>query len=150
MTSRTTTSPEETSAFGRELAATLHRGDVVALVGDLGSGKTQFVKGVCSVFDVRTPVTSPTFVLLNRYDARDATYREFQIYHLDLYRVRGLNEIYDLGYEEIVNGDGICLVEWAEVLDGLLPPRRTEVRFRHGERETLRHIDIERFPPEDR
>jgi tRNA threonylcarbamoyladenosine biosynthesis protein TsaE len=148
MSVRITTTPEETTTLGREFAAGLRRGDVVALFGELGSGKTQFVKGVCDAFAVRIPVTSPTFVLLNRYDGRDAGGDELLVYHLDLYRIRSAGEIYDLGYEEILNGNGLCLIEWAETLGELLPGRRFDVRLSHGDRETERQIVIERVPAE--
>jgi len=146
MISRLTTSPEETIALGREFATRLRRGDVVALFGELGSGKTQFVKGVCEAFNVRIAVTSPTFVLMNRYDGRDTAGEELLVYHLDLYRIRSAAEIYDIGYEEILNGDGICIIEWAEVLGDLLPPRRHEVQFRYGDRENERHIEVGHVP----
>jgi len=138
----TTMSEEQTQAVARELAATLTRGDVVALTGDLGTGKTRFVRGVCSAFGIES-VSSPTFVLLNRYTGADASGAELLVYHLDLYRISSLTEIYDLGYEEVIGGDGICLIEWAEVLDGLLPPRRYDVHLEYGERETERTIRID-------
>lgn len=142
MTEHTTTSSEQTLAVGRALAKELHRGDVVALFGDLGSGKTHFVKGVCEAFQVKTPVTSPSFVVLNRYEGQDVAGAEILIHHLDLYRIRSAHEIYDLGYEEILSGDGICLIEWAEYLGELLPRRRREVRLTYGKEETTRHLRI--------
>jgi tRNA threonylcarbamoyladenosine biosynthesis protein TsaE len=93
-----TTSVEETIALGRSFARSLKRGDVVALVGELGSGKTQFVKGVCEGLNVRSTVTSPTFVVLNRYEGRDEIGNELLVHHLDLYRIRSTQELYDLGY----------------------------------------------------
>ena len=137
-----TTSAEETIAFARTFAGNLRRGDVVALYGDLGSGKTQFVKGVCQAFKVRTPATSPSFVILNRYDGTDENGNELLMYHFDLYRVKSVAEMYDLGYEEFLKSDGICLIEWAEMLGELLPKQRHDVRFFLGTEENERQIEI--------
>jgi len=139
---RTTASTEETISYAGAFANGLQRGDIVALYGDLGSGKTQFVKGVCLAFKARTPATSPSFVILNRYDGVDKNENEIFMYHFDLYRVKSLAELYDLGYEELLNGDGICLVEWAERLSDLLPARRYDVRLSLGAGENERLIEI--------
>jgi tRNA threonylcarbamoyladenosine biosynthesis protein TsaE len=140
--SRTTISAEETVAYARMFAGRLQRGDIVTLFGDLGSGKTQFVKGVCQAFKTLTPATSPSFVILNRYNGTDEQKRELLLYHFDLYRVKSLAEIYDLGYEEFLQGDGVCLIEWAEMLGELLPKRRHDVRFSLGSNENERRIEI--------
>jgi len=139
---RTTTSAEETIAFARAFGRRLRRGDVVTLFGDLGSGKTQFVKGVCQVFKTLTPATSPSFVILNRYNGTDECKSELLLYHFDLYRIKSLAEIYDLGYEEFLQSDGVCLIEWAEMLGQLLPKQRYDVRFSLGADENERHIEI--------
>ena len=139
---RTTTSAEETIALARAFADRLRRGDVVTLFGDLGSGKTQFVKGVCQAFKTLTVATSPSFVILNRYDGMDERKNEILLYHFDLYRVKSLAEIYDLGYEEFLQSDGVCLIEWAEMLGELLPKQRYDVRFSLGTGENERCIEI--------
>jgi tRNA threonylcarbamoyladenosine biosynthesis protein TsaE len=138
----TTTSTEETISLAGAFAGNLRRGNVVALYGDLGSGKTQFVKGVCRTFKAHTPATSPSFVILNRYDGADKSGNELLMYHFDLYRIKSLTELYDLGYEEFLRGDGICLVEWAEMLGDLLPERRYDVRLSVGANENERRIEI--------
>jgi tRNA threonylcarbamoyladenosine biosynthesis protein TsaE len=138
----TTTSAEGTISLAGAFAGNLLRGDVVALYGDLGSGKTQFVKGVCRTFKVRTPATSPSFVILNRYDGVDKSGNELLMYHFDLYRVKSHAELYDLGYEEFLHGDGICLIEWAEMLGDLLPDRRYDVRLSAGADENERRIEM--------
>lgn len=144
MTRKTVThSEEETRTFARSFAVELRRGDVIALSGELGAGKTQFVKGVCEAFGVHEPVTSPTFVILNRYDGKDSAGAEMLLYHLDLYRVKSLEEIYDIGYEEFFYGDGIAMIEWSELLGDLLPARRYDVRLSLGESETERVIEIQ-------
>ena len=138
----TTTSTEGTISLASAFAGNLRRGDVVALYGDLGSGKTQFVKGICRTFMAHTPATSPSFVILNRYDGVDRSGNELLMYHFDLYRIKSLTELYDLGYEEFIRGDGICLVEWAEMLGDLLPEQRYDVRLLVGADENERRIEI--------
>lgn len=139
------TSEQQTREAARSMAPLLRRGDVVALYGELGAGKTQFVKGLCEAFQVRDPVTSPTFVILNRYSGVDGQKKEILLFHLDLYRVGSAEEIYDLGYEEYLFGDGISVVEWAERLASLLPPRRYDVKIEFGEGGNDRRISIERI-----
>jgi tRNA threonylcarbamoyladenosine biosynthesis protein TsaE len=139
-----TRSTEETRQVAKEFAGTLQRGDIVALVGDLGAGKTQFVKGVCEALLVSSPVASPTFVLLHRYLGKDPFGMELIIYHLDLYRIASTSEILDLGYEELFYGKGICLVEWADRLGDLLPDPRIDVRIMLGATEEERDIVITR------
>lgn len=143
MTQRLTSRSEaQTLEIARLFAASLRRGDVVALSGELGAGKTQFVKGVCRHFGVRELVASPTFILLNRYSGTDESGRELLFYHLDLYRVKSLDEVYDLGFEEFSSGDGICLIEWAEQMTQLLPAHRYDILLEHGSSEFERFISI--------
>ena len=142
-----TGSEAETRRLAADMARELRRGDLVALFGELGTGKTQFVKGVCEEFHVGSHVSSPTFVILNRYEGRDREGRELLVYHLDLYRIALIEEIFDLGYEEFLNGDGVCLVEWGERLAGLLPGRRFDVRLSYGGAENERVIEIEAHEP---
>ena len=137
-----TMSGQETQAMASTFAERLRRGDIVALCGELGSGKTQFAKGICNFFGVNEPVTSPTFVLLNRYSGKDAGGRELLIFHFDLYRIKSRSEIYDLGYEEFFSQDGICLIEWAEQLADLMPPHRWDVKLSLGKTEDERIIEI--------
>ena len=103
--------------FGR----TLGPGDVVALVGDLGAGKTVFAKGIASALGVKEAVSSPTFVLIHEYAG------SLPLYHMDLYRLAGEREILDIGVEEYFYGDGVSLVEWAEKLGPRLPGHATVV-----------------------
>jgi tRNA threonylcarbamoyladenosine biosynthesis protein TsaE len=139
-----TFSEEETLQLARSFARSLERGDIVALWGELGTGKTRFVKGVCEAFGADHHVSSPSFVILNRYQGKGKDDRELFVYHLDLYRVRSVEEIYDLGYEEFIYGDGITLVEWADQLADLLPSRRYDVRLQYGREDSERRISIER------
>jgi tRNA threonylcarbamoyladenosine biosynthesis protein TsaE len=116
---------EETRTIAAEFARTLAPGDVVALEGELGAGKTVFAKGVASALGVSAEVTSPTFTLIQEYRGRLA------LYHMDLYRLRDIREILDIGAEEFLYGDGVCIVEWAEKLENLLPARAVVVEIRH-------------------
>ena len=118
-----TTSAEETEAAGARLAAGLRPGDVVALVGELGAGKTCFIQGLVRGLGATTRATSPTFVLINQYRGR------LPIYHVDAYRTESLVELVDLGVSELLDGEGVTVVEWADKLLPLLPPRTIEVRI---------------------
>lgn len=116
---------EETRALARGFARTLEPGAVVALVGDLGAGKTVFAKGVAAELGVDGEVTSPTFTLIQQYRG------SLPLYHMDLYRLRGIREILDIGAEDYLYGDGVCVVEWAEKLGDRLPARAVVVAIRH-------------------
>jgi len=111
-----TTSSEETWRIGRELADSLKKGDVVALVGLLGAGKTVMVKGICDGLGYSGVVSSPTFNLINVYSGKS------EIYHFDCYRLESVSELEDIGYEEyFYSGNGISLVEWADKVKTAIP-----------------------------
>lgn len=131
----------ETLDIAARFAARLRPGDVVALTGDLGAGKTVFVRGVAAALGARETVTSPTFTLIHEY--RGA----LPVYHMDLYRLASEREVTDIGVEEYFYGDGICLVEWAEKFAGLLPNDAIRVTIRRGGG-TSREIEI-RTPREE-
>ncbi len=118
-------SPKETRRIAATLAKNLKGGSVVALFGELGSGKTTFVKGMCRALNVRDDVTSPTFTLIQEYSGT------IPIYHFDFYRIEEPAEMLQLGCEEYFYGDGICLIEWPERIIDYLPENRTEVRLTH-------------------
>lgn len=107
--------PETTAALGERLGRTLGAGAVVALTGELGAGKTCFVQGLVRGLGATTRATSPTFVLVNEYRGR------VPVHHVDLYRVERVAEIEQLGVPELLGGDGVTLVEWADKLGALLP-----------------------------
>jgi len=136
--------------YAVSFAANLRRNEVVALIGELGSGKTQFVKGVCQYFQVHSVVSSPTFVMLHRYQGRGENGDELLVFHFDLYRIKSSSEMLELGYEEFFHSDGICLIEWADKLHQLTPHDRTEIKFSYGSGENERLIEVRRFPKRDR
>jgi tRNA threonylcarbamoyladenosine biosynthesis protein TsaE len=122
-TRRTAVTPEETAAAGEALGRTLGASDVVALYGELGAGKTCFVQGLVRGLDVAAHATSPTFVLVNEYRGR------LPVHHVDAYRTSSLTELMDLGVLDLIGGDGVTLVEWADKAEALLPERTVRVRI---------------------
>jgi len=128
VTELVTLSAEETHALGAALGQILAAGDFIALIGDLGAGKTHFVKGVAAGLGVPDddPVTSPTYTLLNIYPGR------IPLYHFDLYRLASAEQVDDLGFAEYFSGDGVCLVEWAERLGYILPSEHLSINFFHS------------------
>ena len=116
-----THSAEETREAGERLARTLGPGDVVALAGELGAGKTCFVQGLARGLGASTWPTSPTFILVNEYRA------DLPIHHVDAYRVAGPAEMVDVGLLELIDGDGVTVIEWADKVAALLPERTIHV-----------------------
>ena len=110
-------SPEQTAAAGAECASEAKPGDVVALSGDLGAGKTQFVKGFLEGVGSNAEVTSPTFTLVHEYGGG-----QLPVYHFDFYRLESADEVARLGFDEYLFGDGVCIIEWADSFPELLPP----------------------------
>jgi tRNA threonylcarbamoyladenosine biosynthesis protein TsaE len=135
----TSRSPEETQAAGADLGLTLGPGDVVGLCGALGVGKTCFVQGVARALGVPIRPLSPTFTLVNEYRGRRP------VYHVDAYRTESLAELLDLGLDEYFDGEGVTLVEWADKLLPLLPPRAICVRI-EGVGDEPRTITVRRPP----
>jgi tRNA threonylcarbamoyladenosine biosynthesis protein TsaE len=115
----------ETEALGRRLAAHLFPGAVIALIGPLGAGKTNLVRAIAMGLDIPNPavVNSPTFVLIQEYDAR------LPIYHFDAYRLQKEADFAELGVHEYFQGNGVCLIEWADKAPGCLPAERLEIRI---------------------
>ena len=131
-------SAAQTVALGERLGALMKEGDFIALTGELGSGKTQFARGVAAGIgvDPAVPVTSPTYTLMNIYHGR------LLLYHFDLYRLAGDQDVADLGFEEYFYGTGVCLVEWPERLGCLLPEERLTVLFSYLD-DNSRNISFE-------
>lgn len=106
---------EETKKLGFDLAQSAKPGDIYCMKGDLGVGKTVFTKGFAEGLGITDHITSPTFNIVNEY------YGKMPFYHFDVYRIGDPDEMYDIGYEEYFYGEGVCLVEWAELIEEILP-----------------------------
>ncbi len=133
-----TYSPEETQGLAAELAAGLSAGGVVALYGDLGVGKTCFVQGLAAALGIMGPVISPTYMLIGEYEGR------LPLNHIDLYRLSGPQEALGIGLEEVLEGDGITVIEWAERAGGLLPPDVLHILIKADRSTGVRTIRIYR------
>jgi tRNA threonylcarbamoyladenosine biosynthesis protein TsaE len=126
----------ETQRLGTRLAAVLRPGDVVLLVGELGTGKTCFAQGLALGMGIEVQVTSPTFTLLREYPG------ELPLYHLDAYRLEGPADLFDMGMEEYMEGDGVLLVEWADRARGFFDVDHLEIVFEFGVGDDERRISI--------
>ena len=114
--------PEETFEVGRKIGMNAKPGQIYTLTGDLGVGKTVFTQGVAAVLGITEPVNSPTFTIIQEYeDGR------LPFYHFDVYRIGDLEEMEEIGYDDYFFGQGICLIEWAELIEEILPEKRIEV-----------------------
>lgn len=137
-----TQSAAQTSQLAEKLAAKLKVGAVLALWGELGSGKTQFVKGLARAFGVKTFVISPTFILSRAYPYKKHG-RKFILHHFDLYRLGKTRDILNLGVPEILSGqNSTVVVEWPQKIKGLLPKKTNSIFFRHGKKANERKICI--------
>lgn len=134
-----TFSQEETRDAGRRMALKLKPGAVVCLVGDLGAGKTVFTQGIAEGLGIDEPVCSPTFTLIQEY--RDG---RIPLYHFDVYRIDGPWDMDDLGYEEYFYGDGVCLVEWGNLIEELLPENTIYINIERDNSKGFdyRHITV--------
>ncbi len=133
-----TRTPDETERVGAELAATLSAGDVVGLVGELGSGKTCFVRGLARGLGAKGYIKSPSFTIVNVYEGG-----RLILYHIDLYRIGTEDEFYGAGIDEFLNSKGVSVIEWADRVPGLLADCTVVVRFSHVS-EGERRLEIER------
>ena len=118
-----TASAEETREVGAAIGALLQPGDVVSLTGDLGAGKTTLVQGAAGALKVEEAVASPTFVLVREYRGT------FRVYHVDVYRLDRLQDVIDLGFEDVLDGSGVVFIEWGDAVEALLPRSYLEVEL---------------------
>ena len=132
-----TESPEETQALGEKLGQTLKQGDVIALIGDLGTGKTCLTQGIARGVGIAPDeiVSSPSYILINEYNGT------VPIYHIDLYRLENSEEIAELGLSEYVEGDGICIIEWAERMAEVLPDSCIKIHITLADANALHTTD---------
>lgn len=118
-----TNSFEETVALGIKLGSILKPGDVICLSGDLGTGKTALTNGIAKALDINSYITSPTFTLVNEYQGK------YPLYHFDVYRIGDPEEMFDIGFDEYINSDGITIIEWGELISDILPQDIIKVRI---------------------
>lgn len=136
----TTKNESETINLGVKIASSLKNGDVIALYGDLGSGKTRLVKGICLGLDVKQMVNSPTFIIVNEYNST----KFHNIFHFDLYRLKSEEEILAMGFDDYMKNRGIVIIEWPEHAERLLPPGTIKIHISHSvEIENERWIRLE-------
>jgi tRNA threonylcarbamoyladenosine biosynthesis protein TsaE len=134
---------EETFQLGVDFCGRLNPGDIVAFYGDLGAGKTEFIKGVCQGMNVDEIVSSPTYTIVNQYVGEDRNERPIDIYHVDLYRIENAKELIEVGLADLLADTGsIKLIEWAENADSILPPLRYDIYFVTLDDENSRRIEI--------
>lgn len=133
-------SEKETIEAGKEFAKSLKPGSILGLKGDLGTGKTQFVKGICEYFCVENVVNSPTFMIVNEYCGKVNKESEIKIYHFDLYRLKSSAELEVIGFEEYLNSDAIVLIEWPGIAEEYLRNKIESVFFEYGEKPEERTI----------
>ena len=119
-----TNSPKETRELGEKLAGRLQPGDTVLLYGDLGAGKSELTRGIAKGLGVKETVTSPSFTILNVYESGRCP-----LYHFDWYRLESAEELYELGMDEYLGGDGIAVVEWPERCPEAIPEKYTAIRL---------------------
>ena len=117
-------SPDETQAFAADMAKRLKAGDVLCLYGDLGAGKTAFVQGLAKGLGIDEPITSPTFTIVNEYEGR------LPLYHFDVYRIADSDEMYEVGFDEYVYGEGVSVIEWPQLIADILPDKRYDIEIK--------------------
>ena len=135
----TSISPEDTENLGEYIGNVVKKGYVICLTGDLGVGKTEFVKGLARGLKVMDYITSPTFIIVNQYEGR------IPLYHFDVYRIENVSEMDEIGYEEYFYGDGVCVIEWANLIEDIIPKENIGVHISKDIEmgENFRNISIE-------
>jgi len=130
---------EETVEFGMRLGARLGSGDIICLSGDLGTGKTALTNGIAKSLGIDSYITSPTFTIVNEYEGR------LPLYHFDVYRISDPDEMFDIGFEEYISGDGITIIEWGEQIAEILPKEIIRINIKKNIEKgfNVREISIE-------
>ena len=133
----TTNNEKETLNFGKKLGSFLKKGDTVVLSGDLGSGKTKLTEGILTYYGLEDEISSPTFTIVNEYIKDD-----IKLFHFDVYRLEDSSEFYAIGGEEYFE-NGICIIEWGEIIEDALPKEYIHIRFERDESDdNLRVLNI--------
>lgn len=115
----------KTKEIGYKLGSLLTPGSVICLIGDLGAGKTTMTQSLAKALEVNDYITSPTFTIVNEYEGK------MPLYHFDVYRIGSSDEMYDIGYEEYINGEGVCIIEWANLIDDILPDEYLYIELKY-------------------
>ncbi|NLK87889.1 MAG: tRNA (adenosine(37)-N6)-threonylcarbamoyltransferase complex ATPase subunit type 1 TsaE [Clostridiaceae bacterium] len=121
----------ETAELGKKLGRILQKGDDVCLTGELGTGKTALTGGIAAGLEIGGYITSPTFTIVNEYEGR------LPLYHFDVYRIGGPEEMFDTGYDEYIGGDGVTVIEWADIIKEILPEERIEINIEKDDRDDM-------------
>ncbi len=131
-------SVDDLSQVAQDIVELTKKVKIVAFYGPMGAGKTTLIKKICHLFGVKDEVNSPTFALVNEYKDADSK----PIYHFDFYRIKKLEEVFDIGYEDYFYSGHICLLEWPQMIENLMPDEFVKVEIKLGEKETERLIDV--------
>lgn len=137
-----TFSPQETFELGKKIGEEACPGDVYTLIGDLGAGKTLLTQGVAAGLGITEPVSSPTFTILQVYEEG-----RLPFYHFDVYRIGDESEMDEIGSDEYFYGDGVCFIEWADIIKGIIPKRHTRIEIKKNPEKGFdyREITITKF-----
>ena len=133
-----THSADETTALGYKIGKKLKKGDIIAMQGTLAAGKTTITKGIAQALDISEEITSPTFCLISEY------YGNMPLYHMDVYRLDGTEDFINLGVDDMLYGDGVCIIEWSEKIMDELPKNTIILRILPQD-DNSRKIEIENF-----
>ena len=117
-----TNSAEETFAFGKKIGEMAKPGQIYTMIGDLGVGKTVFTQGLARGLDITEPISSPTFTIIQEYEEG-----RLPFYHFDVYRIGDIEEMEEIGYDDYFFGNGVCMIEWANLIEELIPDSRIQV-----------------------
>ncbi len=128
---------QETRALGLEIADALEPGDIVALIGDLGTGKTALTKYIAEGLGIKEEISSPTFTIVKEYRSG-----RLPLYHFDVYRLGSGGELLDIGAEDMLDGDGACVIEWADIAADVLPADSLIVKLDYGDSDDSRFAEI--------
>ena len=131
---------KETREIGFKLGKLLKPGSIVCLIGDLGAGKTTMTQSLAEALEVDDYITSPTFTIVNEYEGK------MPLYHFDVYRIGCSEEMYDIGFDEYINGEGVCIIEWANIIEDILPDDYLKIELKYkdmGREMTLIHYGEE-------
>lgn len=132
-----TRSPEETEALGEKIGGKLNGGEVIALFGEMGAGKTALTRGIARGLGVSGGVSSPTFALVHEYRGR------LPVYHFDMYRIESWDDLYSTGFFDYLNSGGVLIVEWSENIENALPENAVRLHLRRGETDSQRILTLE-------